>query len=146
MNGRNDPCAYLIDSNIFLRVIVRDEERTWQDCMDILSAVEQHHIEAYIPMVVAAEIQYVLKSFYGLEKSAIVQAFTGIIATRHLRTIDDLSLSLAVKLFKDYNVKFVDCLLASSKRVQAGKAAILSYDRDFDKLGIRRVEPRDLLK
>ena len=146
MNARNDPGAYLIDSNIFLRVIVRDEERTWQDCVNILSAVEQNRIMSYIPMVVAAEVQYVLKSFYGFEKPAIVKALTGIIATKHLRTVDDLSLSLAVKLFEDYNVKFVDCLLASSKRVQSGSAAILSYDRDFDKLGIRRVEPRDLLK
>ena len=146
MNGRNDPGAFLIDSNIFLRVIVRDEEHTWQDCVDILSAVEQNHIKVYIPMVVAAEIQYVLKSFYGFEKPAIVKTLTSIVTMKHLKIVDDLSFSIAVKLFEDYNVKFVDCLLASSKRVQSGSAAILSYDRDFDKLGIRRVEPRDLLK
>ena len=146
MNGRNNLGAYLIDSNIFLRVIIRDEERTWQNCVEVLSAVEQNHIAAYFPMVVVAEVQYVLKSFYGFEKPAIIKALSGIVAMKHMRTVDDLSFSFAVKLFGDYNVKFVDCLLASSKRVQTGSAVILSYDRDFDKLGVRRVEPRDVLK
>ena len=52
---------------------------------------------------------------------------------------------MAIELFEMYSVKFIDCLLASSKLVQKGDAVILSYDRDFDKLGVRRVEPKDIL-
>ncbi len=146
MSGRNDSGSYLIDSNIFLRVIVRDEEHTWQDCVDILSKIEHHTVAAYIPTIFVAEVQYVLKSFYGFEKSAIVKALAGIVATRNLEVVDDLSFPLAMKLFEDHNVKFVDSLIASSQRVQDKKASVLSYDRDFDKLDVRRVEPRDLLK
>ncbi|MEK9143235.1 MAG: PIN domain-containing protein [Patescibacteria group bacterium] len=146
MNGHNGPGAYLIDSNIFLRVIVRDEEHTWKDCVDILFEIEHDTIVAFIPTVVIAEVQYVLKSFYGFEKSTLIKALAGIVATRNLEVVDDLSFPLAMKLFEDHNVKFVDSLIASSRRVQEKKAAILSYDRDFDKLGIKRVEPRDFLK
>lgn len=146
MNGHNDPGAYLIDSNIFLRVIVRDEERTWQDCVDILSEIEQHKVVAYVPTVVIAEVQYVLKSFYGFEKSTLIKALAGIVATRNLDVVDDLSFPLAMKLFEDHNVKFVDSLIASSRRIQEKKASLLSYDRDFDKLGVRRLEPSDVLK
>ncbi|MBI3342787.1 PIN domain-containing protein [Candidatus Gottesmanbacteria bacterium] len=146
MSGPNRSDTYLVDSNIFLRIIVRDDQKTWQDCIDAISAIEQNHMEAYIPTVVAAEIQYVLKSFYGFEKSSLVKALAAVVGTKHLETVDDLSFSVAVKFFEDYNVKFVDCLLASSRRVQDGNASILSYDRDFDKLGVRRMEPRDLLK
>jgi hypothetical protein len=52
---------------------------------------------------------------------------------------------LATELFQTHNVKFIDCLLASSKRVQENKAAVFSYDRDFDKLGVPRVESKDIL-
>lgn len=146
MNGHNDHGAYLIDSNIFLRVIVRDEEETWQDCVDLLSEIEEDTIPAYVPTVVIAEVQYVLKSFYGFEKSDLIKALGGIVATKNLDVVDDLSFPLAMKLFEDHNVKFVDSLIASSRRIQEKKASILSYDRDFDKLGVRRVEPADLLK
>ena len=87
-----------------------------------------------------------LKSFYGLQRQSLVKALMGIAAMKNLEIVDDLSYALAVKLFADHNVKFVDCLLASSRCIQERNAAILSFDRDFDKLGVRRVEPRDLLK
>ena len=146
MSGRDAPDSYLVDSNIFLRVIVRDDQKTWQDCVGIVSAIEQNQLTAYIPMIVVAEVQFVLKSFYGLQRQSLVKALMGIAAMKNLEIVDDLSYALAVKLFADHNVKFVDCLLASSRCIQERNAAILSFDRDFDKLGVRRVEPRDLLK
>lgn len=75
-----------------------------------------------------------------------VESLKSIIAIAGLRIYDDLSIHKAVELFEEHNVKFVDCLLASSKLIQEGKAVIVSYDREFDKLGIRRLEPRDVLR
>lgn len=138
--------AYLLDSNIFLRVFVRSDLRASQDCTMVLRAIIENRIVAYIPHIVAIEVQFVLDSFYKFEKYQVVEAMKSIMATNNLQWTDDLSLPVAVELFEQYNVKFVDCLLASSKLVQEEKAAILSYDRDFNKLGVRRVEPADLLK
>lgn len=146
MNGHKGRSPYFVDSNIFLRVFVRDEERTWQDCVDVLKAIRERRIVAYIPVVVAAEVQFVLASFYGFQKRQILDAIKSLTAIPNLQFHDDCSLPLAIELFETHNVKFIDSLLASSKRIQEGNAAILSYDRDFDKLGVRRVEPRDLLK
>ena len=60
-------------------------------------------------------------------------------------TLEDVSLPVAVDYFERYQIKFIDCLLASSRRIQEERAAIVSYNRDFDKPGVRRVEPRYLL-
>lgn len=146
MNEHNDRESYLIDSNVFLRVIVRDDERTWQDCGSFLTAVGNSQINAYIPSLIPAEVHYVLKSFYGYKRIALLESLKSIAAIANIRIFDDISFYRAVELFEEYNVKFIDCLLASSKLIQEGKAVIVSYDRDFDKLGIRRVEPGGLLK
>lgn len=145
MSAYNNGKKFLVDSNIFLRVIVRDNEKTWKDCFTFLKLVENAKVEAYVPTIVPREVGYVLKSFYGYEKHVIVEALKSMSALPNLRILDDLSFHVAIELFEDYNVKFIDCLLVSSKRIQSGNAAIVSYDRDFDKLGVRRLEPKDFL-
>lgn len=144
MNGLKSS-SYLIDSNIFLRFLVRDDERMWKDCVGFFQAIEHGQVNAYIPTVIAAEIQFVLFSFYGFERSRIVDALKRIATMPNLRIHDDLVLPQAIFLYEKKNVKFIDCFLASSDRVQKGDATIISYDRDFDKLGIKRVEPKELL-
>lgn len=138
--------AYLLDSNIFLRVFVKSDLQASQDCSMVLRAITENRIVAHIPHLVAIEVQFVLDSFYRFEKYQVIEAMKSMIATSNLHWRDDLSLPVAIQLFEEHNVKFVDCMLASSKFVQEEKASILSYDHDFDKLGVHRVEPRDLLK
>lgn len=145
MKGYKSRPSCLIDSNIFLRAFVRDDEKTWKSCVEVLNGVGERRIKAYIPTVIFAEVQFVLGSFYGFEKRQILTAVKSIAAIPNLRFHDDCSPPLAIELFENYNVKFIDCLLASSKLVQEGKSAILSYDRDFDKLDVRRLEPKDIL-
>ena len=145
MNGHSRT-LYLLDSNIFLRALVRSNEVSWRECTQLLRAVIEKRIPAYIPTIVVAEIQFVLTSFYGLEKHTIVKAMKSLAAMPNLQYIEDVSLAVALGYFEHYNVKFIDCLLASSKLMQEGRGVIVSYDRDFDRLGIRRVEPGDLLK
>lgn len=145
MNGHKADSSYLIDSNIFVRVFVRDDEKTWRNCVDFLKEATRQRFKAYIPIVILAEVQFVLASFYGFEKRRILDAVKSIAAMPNLRFHDDCSPSLAIELFETHNVKFIDCLLASSKRVQEGNSVILSYDRDFDKLGVKRVEPKDII-
>ena len=136
----------LVDANVFLRIFIKENESSFRHCQAFFEAVKTGHIAAYIPTLVVAEVSFVLSSHYKLSKPAILQALASMGVSSGLAMIDDLQASLGVMLYKTHNVKLIDCLLASSKRVQSGKASILSYDRDFDKLGIRRAEPEDLFK
>ncbi|KKU80911.1 MAG: hypothetical protein UY08_C0006G0007 [Candidatus Gottesmanbacteria bacterium GW2011_GWA1_47_8] len=136
----------LVDANVFLRIFVRENETMFADCHSFFQAIKSGSIDAYIPTVIAAEVSFVLSSHYKLSKPAILQALESMGASSGLKILDDLQMSLGIALYKSHTVKLIDCLLASSKRIQEGNAVILSYDRDFDKLGIRRLEPRDILK
>lgn len=135
----------LVDTNIFLRILVKENERMFKDCQAFFNRVQKGTIAAYIPTVVVAETSFVLSSHYNYKKENIIKAVEGIVISSGLEIFDDLRLSHALELYKVHNVKLIDCLLASSVRLKNSNAAILSYDRDFDKLGVRRVEPKDLI-
>lgn len=146
MGESNRKLAYLIDSNIFLRIFVRSNEQMSEECTLLLAAITQNRIKAYIPQLVAIEVQFVLDSFYRLEKHQVIEAMKSMMTIDNLVIMDDLFFPFAIQLFEEKNVKFTDCLLASSKRIQEGKAVIVSYDHDFDKLAVPRMEPSGLLK
>lgn len=144
MNGRKST-NYLIDSNIFLRSLIQDNKSMGQDCVALFRAVGEGRISAYVPSLIIAEVQYVLHSFYGFDRDHIVTAIKSISAIVNLRILNDLELSRAISFYEKGNVKFIDCYLASSERVSKGQASIVSYDRDFDRLGVPRIDPAKLL-
>lgn len=48
-------------------------------------------------------------------------------------------------MFEQKPVKFIDALLASIKEIKEKKWKVVSYDRDFDKLGVVRIEPKEII-
>lgn len=134
-----------MDTNIFLRILVREDDRIFKECQEFFSRVQNGNIAAYIPTIVVAEVSFVLSSHYKYKRQNIVKAIEGIGISSGIEIFDDLRLPQALELYKIHNVKFIDCLLASSARMENPNVAILSYDREFDKLGVRRLEPKDIL-
>ncbi|HEX9721915.1 MAG TPA: PIN domain-containing protein [Candidatus Paceibacterota bacterium] len=136
---------YLIDTNVFVRFLVKDNEQMFKDCERLFLAVEAGGIKGFAPSHAMAELVWVLQSFYRFEKPKILSALKSF--EIHGVFIDDrLDFSLAVELFETSSVKFLDALLASHELVQNGKAAVVSYDKDFDKLGVPRKEPKDIIQ
>ena len=55
-------------------------------------------------------------------------------------------ISVAISLYAAQSVKFADALIASHPLLRQGKLIVVSYDADFDKLGVKRVEPEAIVK
>lgn len=146
MNVPDTGRVVLIDTNVFLRTFVKENERMFLECTGVLQLVSHSTIAAYTNTIVLAEIQFVLTTIYRYPRERIRAALESILSIPNIKISDDTDARLAIDTYGKTNIKFADCLLASSKRIQNGSAAMLSYDRDFDKLGIRRVEPAELLK
>ncbi len=136
----------LIDTNIFLRIFVKENESMFQECKGALKLVARKVIAAYTNTIVLMEIQFVLTTIYNYPRDRIKKALASVLSIPNIKITDDTDARWATDAYGKTTIKFADCLLASSKRVQKEKSAILSYDRDFDKLGVRRVEPKDLIK
>ncbi|MCX6793861.1 MAG: PIN domain-containing protein [Candidatus Gottesmanbacteria bacterium] len=146
MSARNGEQIVFIDTNIFLRVLVKENERMFRECKGILALISKGDVVAYTNTIVLTEIQFVLTSIYKETREKIGVALESVCSIAALKIIDDTDAHGALFMYGKTNVKFSDCLIASSKRIQSESAVVLSYDRDFDKLGVRRVEPKQLLK
>jgi len=135
-----DHKKYFVDTNVFLRVIVKENRSLFQDSWDFLSLVKQGHITACTSNLVLSEINWVLSSFYKFNKQQVIQALESILNLKNLKINDKHDSFLSIDLYKKHKVKFVDCLIASNEIFQKD-TVIVSYDKDFDKLGVVRVEP-----
>jgi predicted nucleic-acid-binding protein len=135
---------YFIDSDIFLRVLIK--EKKFEECYKILDLVRKNKIKAITSSLVLAEIDWVLEGFYKFEKMEVIEGLKSILKLRGLKIFDKINPSLAIELYQSYNIKFIDALIASNPKIFKKEIAIISYDKDFDKIGVIRKEPKDLIK
>ena len=137
---------YFIDTNIFLRVLTSDNKIQSEKCVEFLQRVKNNKIEAVTATVVLAEVTWTLLSHYKLPKGEVVEAVNSIIHLSEISIIDSYDHSYALKIFGEQNIKFIDALVASLDGVKEKHVTVVSYDRDFDKLGVLRKEPGSILK
>lgn len=135
-----------VDTNIFLRVLLRDKERTFNDCLKFLNKVKEGEIEAFTSNLVLTEINWILSSIYKLPKNEIIEGLVSILGLKNLKIRDKFESRLALEIYNNFPVKFIDALIASNPRIFKKEVIVISYDKDFDKIGVKRMEPREILK
>ena len=136
---------YFIDTNIFLRVIVKDDLRKARDCESFIIKVESGKFKAITSSIVLAEVVCTALSCYKIEKQQIVKILSGILGIKNLKIEDKYKPLDAVLKYAHHNVKFIDCLIASHPRLASKKIKVVSYDKDFDSLGAKRLEPSEII-
>ena len=135
---------YFIDTNVFLRVLIREESLSFNSSLRLLEKVKKGSIKALTSGLVLAEIGWTLGSFYKFEKVDIVRSIRSIVSLHGLAIIDDVDWLYALELFSTKKAKLIDCLIASTKEIREKKWLVVTYDKDFEKLGIRSVTPAEI--
>lgn len=136
---------YFIDTNIFLRTLIKEDEKSFTECVRFLTALKQNKIKAVTGNIVLAEVAWTLSSYYQFSKKQVVQALKSIINLRGLVIKDYYDQGVALSLFGKFKVKYIDSLIASNKYLRQKTWTLISYDKDFDKLGILRKEPKEVI-
>lgn len=136
---------YFIDSNIFLRILTADDEKMLLECVKLIEIIKLGQIRVATSNFVAAEIVWTLGSTYKFDRAKITDAVKVIINMPNLKVDDRCNTVTALELYSSSSVKYIDALIASNPEIQSKKMAIISYDKDFDKLGVKRLEPKDLI-
>ena len=135
-----------LDSNIFLRYLIPDEPKMHLECINFFSNAKKKRDTLITSTVVLAEIAWTLKSHYKKNRLEIASTLRSIIHISTLKLIDDYQHHQAIKYYEKVNIKFIDCLIASSKHLQNKTWQLVSYDTDFNKIkGLKRLEPGDIL-
>ncbi len=136
--------TYFIDSNIFLRVLIKEDSKSFQECLRILKLVRENQISAATSTLVLAEIGWTLKSFYKTPKNKITEMIESIVNLRGLKIVDQFDPNLALEFFRRFNIKLIDAFIASLKPIAEKKWVIVSYDKDFQKLPILATLPSSI--
>ncbi|MGA3292237.1 MAG: PIN domain-containing protein [Candidatus Microgenomates bacterium] len=136
---------YFIDTNIFIRILELENQKIFNECSSLLKLVKDSKIKAFTSGEVLSEIVWVLSSSYKEPKSKIIKSLKGIVGLNGLKIVDEFDLEYALRKYEGKNIKFIDALIASNPKIQSKKMTVVSYDKDFDKLSIKRVEPSDII-
>lgn len=137
---------YFIDTNIFLRTLIKEDIKIFADCYKILEAIKLNKIRGLTSNLVLAEIVWTLSSYYNFSKENIIKALKSIINLRGLKIVDNYQSHVAVSFYEKRSVKYIDAVISSIKQIETKKWVVVSYDQDFDKLGVLRKEPSLVLQ
>lgn len=135
---------YFIDTNVFVEVLMNRDRNKFSDSTDLLKRIKENEIKAITTNTILAELVWVLKSFYGINKQKIIEALKSICGLSGMKIISLADLSMAIKLYEEKKVKFIDALVASIEQIRDKKWTVVSYDKDFDRLKVVRMEPGEI--
>lgn len=135
---------FFIDTNIFLRILIKEDEKSFKSCFRLLQSVKTNKLKAATSNIVLSEIVWTLLSYYKIPKDKVSEALRGIINLRGLIISDEFQPEVALSVYEKKNVKFIDALIASNPDILSKKWIVVSYDHDFDKMGVKRMEPDEI--
>lgn len=117
--------SVLLDTNVLLRYLVRDNQAHYQQAEEWFGAAEKGQIDIIVPTIIIAEACFVLESVYKKSRPDIAEAMEVFLSQRWLKVPDR---RILLGIWNDYRsgLHFVDCYLLSS--AQVGNISILTFD------------------
>jgi predicted nucleic-acid-binding protein len=126
-----------VDTNILVRHLTGDPPRQARRATAFLDEAD----ELLLADLVAAEVVYVLESFYEVERPRVAELLRAIIGFRSIVVLDESLLLRAVEVYEVDRLDFADAYLVASAEV-SGVGVVASFDRSIDRIGsVQRVEP-----
>lgn len=131
---------YFLDTNIFIRFLVKDVKPQFEKSKAIFKAIEEEKFTASVSVLVINETVWILENFYEIPRRKYIPELTKILTLKNLKSVEmnksDLFgiLSGMVQEKLDFTDLYLISLAKKNDR-------IVSFDKDFDRLKkIKRVE------
>ncbi|GEM_PF-1201724 len=138
--------SYFLDTTIFLEALISKDSKRARECRLLLRRISSEgYIEAWTSSLVIAEVELICERVYHLERKEIDETVRGILGMRNVKIVQRVNIHGALELYERYKTTFIDALVVSNALLISEHPCIISYDKDFDKMGIRRVEPKDVI-
>jgi predicted nucleic-acid-binding protein len=122
-----------IDTNVLVRYLVGDDRSQYERARRLIHREENIGEPVLVSLLVLLEMEWVLRSRYGLTKSEIVAALSSLLQTAEVVFEDEPSVEHAIYMWKDSQAEFADCLINARNR-RLGCRATATFDRNALKL------------
>lgn len=117
-----------VDTNVLVRLVVRDEPRQVAAAENFVSN------GAWVSLLVLAEVMWVLDSVYELERTRIATAVEMLLCHKDLTIQDAEVVDAALRDFRKHpKVGFSDCLLLETAK-KAGHSPLGTFDKALGKV------------
>ena len=127
-----------LDSNVLLRFLLQDDPAQAAAATRLVRATGATGDSLYVPISVALEIEWVLRSRFTMNKTAVVQTFFGLLETFELRFEHAGALEWALNQYEESSADFGDCLHAALAGM-AAEQPLWTFDRAAARLSGARL-------
>ena len=121
----------LLDTNVLIRFLTRDDEGYYLESVEIFRDIESGKIEAMLMDFIVAEVVYVLKRIYKHSRSDIASVLKKLLLYKHLYTENKLITFEALEIYADKNIDFADAMLCAKQKLEGFE--IISFDKDIER-------------
>ena len=116
-----------LDTNVLIRYLVQDDQRQYEKARRLIHREAGKGEPVLVSLLVLLEIEWVLRSRYGLSKVEILAAFSALLEAADLAFEDETSVEYALYSWKDSGADFADCLIEARNR-RLGCRATATFD------------------
>lgn len=117
-----------LDTNVIARLVLADDAVQTRRVKSLLAKLVSRGQIAMIALGVLLELEWVLRSRAGLDKSAVLRVFKSLLETRELRIEHEASVERAVYAWEQGTADFADCLHLARYR-DMGCDTMITFDR-----------------
>ncbi|NKC16071.1 MAG: PIN domain-containing protein [Gammaproteobacteria bacterium] len=122
-----------LDTNVLVRHLVRDDERQTAQAGLLISNYYDALEALFVPLTVTLELEWVLRSAYGVTKPGVLNLYNRLLESRELSFQDEEGLERALFLYRNANVDFADCLHATAAHSH-NRLPLVIFDRKAARL------------
>lgn len=121
----------LVDTNVVVRYFIKSSDLHYVESKDFFSKVEDGSINCKLEQIVIAEVIYVLKKVYGVEKEVIAKLLVNLLSLDSIFCDDKEVMLSALDMYAKKSIDFADAILCA-KANQRG-FEVFSFDNDVKK-------------
>lgn len=126
-----------LDTNVLVRFLMQDDAAQTTAARRLIRQALGADEPLFVPVSVALEFEWVLRSRFELDKSAVLQKFSQLLSTVELSFEADTALEWALRQHRTSSADFSDCLHAALA-TRAGERPLWTFDKAATKVdGVR---------
>ena len=122
-----------LDTNVLVRLLVGDDLRQTQQAEALARRSAETEEALFIPLTVALELEWVLRSRYRFPKDTVLAAFVNLLETREIEFQDEGSVERALFFYRSKNADFAECLHLGCA-VTHGRLPLVTFDAQAARL------------
>ena len=122
----------LVDTNVILRYLLRDEPSHYEKAKDLFEKVRTGEEKIIILESVIVESVYILTKFYNVPKQVASEKLKNLLHYKGIANSDKNELSVALTLYSENNIDFVDCILC--EKAKFNNYSLFTFDKKLKRL------------